>query len=376
MTTANQVITEAKKWIGTVQGSSGHKKLVNLYNSVSPKPRGYTLLLTDDWCNAFVTVVFDILKASNLVGREVGVERHIAIFKSKGIWIEDGRIKPKVGDIITYNWDKYGHPNTGWADHIGIVEKVDSTHLTAIEGNISGRVDRRRIKIGHGNIRGYARPKYSSKPAEKPPTKPVDTVIGNFKVGDMITFKGAVFADSYGNKRGSTSASRTAKITRIAAKNPYPVHAGNLGWIKLDQIITKAKPVPEPTPKYTAQSIADDIWTNPNHKWGSGAAREAKVEKVGVSFMAVQNILNRKAGLSGGGVKKSGKWLFNTTVNIRNSPSTKNPRVGYYQGGQTVNIQDTIEKEGYLWGKYTSYTGLIRYVALGKIDGVSYGKWV
>lgn len=414
MTTANQVIKEARKWIGTKQGTAKHKNLVDAYNSISPKPRGYTLKMTDDWCDAFVTVVFDKAGASNLIGREVGVQRHIDIFKSKGIWIEDGKIKPKVGDIITYNWDDSTQPNVGWADHIGIVEKVDTKNITVIEGNISNRVDRRTLEIGHGNIRGYARPKYSSKPAEKSPTKPVDTVIGNFKVGDMITFKGAVFADSYGNKRGSTSASRTAKITRIAAKNPYPVHAGNLGWIKLDQIITKAKPTPEPTPKYTAQSIANDIWTNPKHKWGNQPQREKNIEAVGVSYKAVQDILNKDEGLKigdavtfsgyvhrdsygrGRGLKytnrvgnitalagkniapihidnlgwikksqikgKGGSFKIKTTtpvLNIRSKPSMRGAIVGQINEPPSKKTTYTIVEEKDGWGKLNSNKGWI-----------------
>ncbi|HZJ98835.1 MAG TPA: hypothetical protein VFC79_02450 [Tissierellaceae bacterium] len=42
MPKVNQIITEAKKWLGTVQGTAKHKNLVDAYNSISPKPRGYT----------------------------------------------------------------------------------------------------------------------------------------------------------------------------------------------------------------------------------------------------------------------------------------------------------------------------------------------
>ena len=39
-------------------GSAEHKKIVDAYNSVNPKPVGYTAKYSDDWCDVFVTTVF------------------------------------------------------------------------------------------------------------------------------------------------------------------------------------------------------------------------------------------------------------------------------------------------------------------------------
>ena len=52
---------------------------------------------TDDWCDIFVTTIFQREGLSDLVGRECGVERHIQIFKRLGIWNEDGGSTPKAG---------------------------------------------------------------------------------------------------------------------------------------------------------------------------------------------------------------------------------------------------------------------------------------
>ena len=85
------------------------------------------------------------------------------LFKKAGIWEEDGTVTPEPGWLIVYNWDDNTQPNDGFSDHIGIVEKVSGGMITAIEGNISGGVvGRTTRKIGHGNIRGYAKPKYGS----------------------------------------------------------------------------------------------------------------------------------------------------------------------------------------------------------------------
>ena len=157
----NRVIRAASNLVGTSTGSAAHQRMVEDYNSVKPLPVGYAVKNTDDWCDVFVTVVFQREGLSHLVGRECGVERHIQIFKKLGIWNEDGTTTPQSGDIITFNWDKNTQQNDGWADHIGIVERVENGWIHTIEGNSSNGVVRRNTyRVGHGNIRGFARPRY------------------------------------------------------------------------------------------------------------------------------------------------------------------------------------------------------------------------
>ena len=157
----NRVIRAASNLVGTSTGSAAHQRMVEDYNSVKPLPVGYAVKNTDDWCDVFVTVVFQREGLSYLVGRECGVERHIQIFKKLGIWNEDGTTTPQSGDIITFNWDKDTQQNDGWADHIGIVERVENGWIHTIEGNSSNGVVRRNTyRVGHGNIRGFARPRY------------------------------------------------------------------------------------------------------------------------------------------------------------------------------------------------------------------------
>ena len=155
------VIDAAIALLGIRGGSAEHAKLVRDYNSVRPLPVGYAVKDSDDWCDIFVTVLFQRQGLSDLIGRECGVERHINIFKQKGIWNEDGASTPQRGDIITFNWDQDSQPNNGWADHIGIVEKVENGVIYTIEGNSHDQVKRNQYRIGHGNIRGFARPNYA-----------------------------------------------------------------------------------------------------------------------------------------------------------------------------------------------------------------------
>ena len=156
----NRVLRAAASLVGVRGGTAAHHQLVNDYNSVKPLPVGYAVKTTDDWCDIFVTTVFQREGLSGLIGRECGVERHIQIFKRLGIWNEDGTTTPKAGDIITFNWDQNSQQNNGFADHIGIVESVSNGIIHTIEGNSNNQVRRNTYRIGHGNIRGFATPRY------------------------------------------------------------------------------------------------------------------------------------------------------------------------------------------------------------------------
>ena len=156
----DRVLRAAASLVGVRGGTAAHHQLVNDYNSVKPLPVGYAVKTTDDWCDIFVTTVFQREGLSGLIGRECGVERHIQIFKRLGIWNENGASTPKAGDIITFNWDQNSQQNNGFADHIGIVESVSNGIIHTIEGNSNNQVRRNTYRIGHGNIRGFATPRY------------------------------------------------------------------------------------------------------------------------------------------------------------------------------------------------------------------------
>ena len=156
----NNVLSIAQSYLGVEMGSAEHKKIVDAYNSINPKPVGYTVKYSDDWCDVFVTTVFQQAGLSSLIGRECGVQRHIGIMQQKGIW--QGKVLPKAGDVITFDWD-----GGGFADHIGIVESVKDGVVTTIEGNSSPytssgntKVNRKTYNWNASYIKGYARPNY------------------------------------------------------------------------------------------------------------------------------------------------------------------------------------------------------------------------
>lgn len=160
---AHDVLSIMQSWLGRSEANGTHKPIIDLYNSHKPLARGYMVSYSDSWCDVTVSAVFILLNAVDLIGgTECGVEKHIQLFKAAGIWIEDGTITPLPGDIICFNWNQSSQPNDGFAGHIGIVEYVEAGVIHTIEGNASGEVRRRTYRVGDGNIRGYARPKYGA----------------------------------------------------------------------------------------------------------------------------------------------------------------------------------------------------------------------
>lgn len=56
-------------------------------------------------------------------------------------------------------------------------------------------------------------------------------------------------------------------------------------------------------------------------------------------------------------------------LNVRDRPSVSGDVVATYSNGQTVNLDRWgVVADGYIWGRYTAYSGAIRYIALAPAD--------
>lgn len=257
--TANDVLRAAQGWIGHSESNGKYKTILDTYNAHKPLARGYKMTTKDPWCACFVSACAIKAGATDIIGTECSCTKFIEIFKKKGIWNEDGKSKPRVGDIIVFNWDDSTQPNDGEADHIGIVEQVYANTLVCIEGNYNNAVGRRTINIGWGYIRGYARPKY--KPSTVQPTSPKKSV-------DLI-------AREVINGAWGTGAIRKTALTK-AGYDYAAVQA------KVNEILKKGA-----TKSVTA--IAKEVIAG---KWGTGNTRRNALKRAGYNPDDVQKIVN------------------------------------------------------------------------------------
>lgn len=279
-TTVQKVLEVARSWIGRNEADGSHRYIIDLYNSVKPLPRGYAVRYTDEWCSTFVSAVAIKAGATDIIPRECGCEKQIELCQKMGIWIEDGNITPRAGDIIFYNWDDNTQPNTGYADHVGIVESVGGYTITVIEGNMSERVGRRNIRVGHGNIRGYARPRYSASSGNTPvqPQKPAQK--------DITTIAKEVISGAWGNGEDRKNRLERAGYDFNAVQN------------EVNRILSGASPKPQLKPlNQVAKEVLQGLW-------GNGSDRKSRLESAGYDYTAVQNEVNRIAGASSVDINK------------------------------------------------------------------------
>lgn len=157
------VVDLAKSKVGIVEGSSGHKAIIDKYNTQSPLPRGYKVKYSDAWCAAFVSYLAVELGYTDIIPTECSCPQMVSLAKAMGIWVEDDAYVPAPGDIVLYDWQDSGSgDNVGSPDHIGVITEVKASSMKVTEGNYKDAVGVRDLDINGRYIRGYIVPRYSA----------------------------------------------------------------------------------------------------------------------------------------------------------------------------------------------------------------------
>lgn len=161
--TANNILNIARGWIGRKESNGTHKEIIDVYNAHKPLARGYKVKYTDSWCATFVSACAIKCGYTDIIPTECSCNQMIKGFQKIGRWCEDDSHVPSPGDVIFYDWQDSGKgDNKGSSDHVGIVEKVEGSTITIIEGNKSDAVGRRKLQVNGRYIRGYGLPKYDA----------------------------------------------------------------------------------------------------------------------------------------------------------------------------------------------------------------------
>ena len=259
MATAKQILNQAKKWLGYSEENGKFKIILDVYNSHKPLARGYAIKLSDEWCDAFVSACAIACGAVDIIGTEVGVPKHVDIFKNKGIWL--GRVKPQPGDVIVFDWD-----GNGSGDHIGYVYSVDGNYIITIEGNYNEEVAKRTITYNHPVILGYARPKYAKEVEDKPTEKP--STPSNKQSDLELACEVLEGRHGKGEDREKNLGSRYSKVQSIV------------------NFMVKCRDV-------SAEKMASYVWQG---KFGNGDLRKRAINLCNHSYNAVQSLVERGIG--------------------------------------------------------------------------------
>ena len=151
--TSKEYLDTGKKYLGTIEGTVNHKKIVDMFNS--SKLKTFPISYDDAWCSAFISAMAiecdctDIIPISANCNEmyNKGVVMGIAIPKDK--WI------PKMGDIVFYDWDLNGD-----LDHVGAVDTISKNIIHVLEGNKNNSVSYRDINYKNATITKIIRPRY------------------------------------------------------------------------------------------------------------------------------------------------------------------------------------------------------------------------
>ena len=158
MATVSELLDIARRQIGTRESppSSNNVRYNTWYYGREVSGAAYP------WCMVFVQWVFD-QAGVKLPVRTASCGALMRSAQSAGCWVTKGY---QPGDVVIYDF-----PGGAKTDHCGIVESVDGTYISAIEGNTSsasdadgGAVERRARKFAQ--IVGAVRPSYDKEVEE------------------------------------------------------------------------------------------------------------------------------------------------------------------------------------------------------------------
>ena len=158
MATVSELLDIARKQIGVKESppSSNNVRYNTWYYGREVSGSAYP------WCAVFAAWVFDQAKVK-LPIRTASCGALMRAAQSAGCWVTKGY---QPGDVVIYDF-----PGGAKTDHCGIVEAVDGTYISAIEGNTSsasdadgGAVERRARKFSQ--IVGAVRPSYDKEVEE------------------------------------------------------------------------------------------------------------------------------------------------------------------------------------------------------------------
>lgn len=128
--------------------------------------------------------------------------------------------------------------------------------------------------------------------------------------------------------------------------------------------------------KFDVSQLYDNFFTG-------GQNKNAVISNADTHHIDTQHATNKPAsnsnmtaesgGSSNEDYAQHGTFTANTTLNIRNAPSTSAAVVGLYAPGESLIYDHVYIRDGYAWARYMSYSGTYHYVAMGRMGGGEYG---
>ena len=138
-TKVQKLLAEARQHLGFREGVGNR----NPFSKALGRP-------PEAWCADFVSYC---ARKAGLRINTASAQGVASAIQAQGGW--KGRHNPQPGDAVTFRWDG----SHGWADHVGLVERVfqrgGQTYIQTIEGNSGDSVRRKTYLATSSVINGY-----------------------------------------------------------------------------------------------------------------------------------------------------------------------------------------------------------------------------
>ena len=165
----NEILTEllsdefADLWSSVLYGiSGGSKKIISVAamqignSGGQPYWSWYGFGSRVEWCACFVSWCANECGYidAGIIPKFASCDVGMTWFKDHSRW-QTNTYTPREGDIIFFDWD-----SDGYANHVGIVEKVENGKVYTIEGNSGDACKKLEYNSGDSRILGYGVPAY------------------------------------------------------------------------------------------------------------------------------------------------------------------------------------------------------------------------
>lgn len=145
----NKFVSLAYDYVGAVSGGEDHKEIIDIYNTISPLPRGYKMTVKDPWCAAFVSAIarkLDLKDFPYECSCTKMIEK-LSVFPNS--FYNRGFYAPTIGDLLFYDWESDGR-----VDHVGIIIECYDNCCKVVEGNRSNKVQIEIIQLNDNRVYG------------------------------------------------------------------------------------------------------------------------------------------------------------------------------------------------------------------------------
>lgn len=146
--TNEQFYNAAAAYMNLKEGDTKHREIINIYNSITPLPRGTKANLNMSWCAIFQSAIAKKLGFSaNVFPYEMSCYYMYEWAKDRNKW----KTAANVGYLIIYDWKT----TASHYDHVGYIYNMTDNYIDVIEGNKNNTVGVRRVRKNNSEIMGY-----------------------------------------------------------------------------------------------------------------------------------------------------------------------------------------------------------------------------